>query len=216
MPQSPLDTTSVKRPGAFFGRITRAVRALAAGRFDSAGGGLTLDVGCGNGLFFASLNARDARLVGADLDLDLLREAGQVFTDNRIANARLVQGDAGALPFPNGTFDNIFFLNTLINIPDDEIVRRLLEELMRLCRPGGRIFIDIRNRSNPYLRLKYWWHNRREDFPTRVYHLRQIGGVFASAGFRVVARHPVGPRFPFGAFAYLLEVRRPPAGGVSD
>ena len=215
MSRPSLDTSGVQRPGAFFGHITQEVRDLAAHRFDPSGDGLTLDVGCGNGLFFASLNPRTARLVGADLDLDLLREAKQIFSDNRIGGVTLVQGDVGALPFPDKTFDNLFFLNTLINIPDDRTARCLLHELMRICCPGGRIFVDIRNRANPILRLKYWWHNRRADFSTRAYHLRQIGGLFESSGFRVVARHRVGPGLPFGPFAYLLEVQRPLSDTVS-
>ena len=216
MARIPLNTSSVARPGAFLGRITSAVRDLAARRLDAADGGLALDVGCGNGLFFASLCDRGKLLVGLDCDLPILREAGRVFADNRVGAVHRVGGDARALPFRDGTFDNIFSLTTLINILEDRAVHLFLGELMRVCRPGGRIFVDIRNAANPYLRVKYWWHNRREDFPVRAYYLRRIAGAFASAGFRVVARHPVGPRLPFGAFAYLLEVRRPRPGASPD
>ena len=84
---------------------------------------------------------------------------------------------------------------------------------MRVCQPGGRIFVDIRNGANPALRAKYWRHNRRADFTTRGHHLRQIGGVFAAKGFSIVRQHRIGARFPLAALAYLLEVRAPRGPG---
>lgn len=216
MPGTTLDTASIQRPGAFLGKITSAVRELAARQVDLSAPGLLLDVGCGNGLLFAEIGSVSGRSVGMDLDLDLLREGRRVLSDNRIENACLIQGNAGALPFRDGVFDAVLLLNTLINISDDVVVRRFLDELMRVCRPEGRIFVDIRNRSNPYLRLKYWWHNRTADFRTRAYHARQLDDLFAASDFRVVARHAVGSRLPFGPFSYLFEARRTSTAAVSD
>jgi len=216
MPNTSLDTASVQRPGAFLGKITSAVRELAARQVDLSAPGLILDVGCGNGLLFAETKLVSGWSVGMDLDLELLQEGRRVLSDNRIENACLVQGNAGDLPFRSGVFDSVFLLNTLINIPDDHVVRRFLDELIRVCRPEGRIFVDIRSRSNSYLRLKYWWHNRTADFRTRAYHARELDGIFAANGFRVVARHAVGSRLPFGPFSYLLEARRAPTVAVSD
>ncbi|MCZ6634511.1 MAG: class I SAM-dependent methyltransferase, partial [bacterium] len=209
MGQTDLNTSGVQRPGAFFGHMTQTIRDLAVQRFSVAKKGLTLDVGCGNGLFFASLPQPTGRLVGIDLDLDLLFEAKRIFVDNQIEDVRLVQGNVTTLPFPDKTFDNIFFLNTLINIPTDEIVQILLDELMRICRPAGRIFVDIRNGANPVLKMRYWLHNRREDFCTRGYHLRQMGGIFAAKGFQIVHRDHLGLKLPFAALGYLLEVQAP-------
>ncbi|MDA0747912.1 MAG: class I SAM-dependent methyltransferase [bacterium] len=209
MDKQSLDTSSVQRPGAFLGRITQAIRDLAVQNFTPQNSGNTLDVGCGNGLFFAALPPCQGRLAGVDFDLDLLREARLIFKDNQVGDVWLAQGNGTALPFQNASFDNIFFLNTLINIPTDQIVHDLATELMRICRPGGRIYLDIRNAANPYLRLRYWRHNRREDFVTRAYHIHQIRGAFASAGFQIVAKHSVGPRFPFCTLAYLLELQAP-------
>jgi len=113
MAQTDLDTSGVQRPGAFFGHITQTIRDLAAQRFSFAKEGSTLDVGCGNGLFFASLPQPTGHLVGTDLDLNLLFEAKRIFVDNQIEGVRLVQGNVTTLPFSDKTFDNIFFLNTL-------------------------------------------------------------------------------------------------------
>ena len=206
MPQENLDTSAVQRPSAFFGHITQTVRDLAAQYFAEAPKGITLDAGCGNGLFFASLPQPTGRLIGADMDFRLLVEAKQIFNDNKIEQADMVLGDVNALPFADGSFDNIFFLNTLINIQTDEIVHHLLHELMRICRPNGRIFLDIRNRANPLLHLRYWLHNRRENFVTRGYHLRQLSGTFATNGFHISRKSRIGSPLPLMALGYFLEV----------
>lgn len=204
-----LDTSAVQRPGAFFGHITQTVRTLAAHCYATHPSGRTLDVGCGNGLFFASLPPENDQRIGVDLDLQLLQEARRIFIDNHLTEADWVRGEITALPFQTQTFDNIFFLNTLINIPTDEMVRQLLGELMRICRPNGRIFLDIRNAANPLLRFRYWQHNRREDFTTRAYHMRQLSGLFATKGFCITRKIPIGPRLPFLSLGYVIEVTAP-------
>ena len=205
---SQIDTSGVARPGAFLGQITTAVRDLAAQRLSKTQPGLVLDVGCGNGLFFASLDLPDASLVGVDLDLELLLEARRIFLDNRTGSVQLSLAHAGALPFQEGSFDNILFLNTLINIPTDDAVASLIKELTRICRPGGRVLMDIRNASNPLLRARYWHHNRKADFVTRAYHRRHITNQFESRGFELDGCDRIGPPIPFGALAFLLVMRR--------
>lgn len=209
MSDAKLNTTAVQRPGAFFGHITQTVRNLAQEYFKTAPKGLTLDVGCGNGLFFASLPQPTGKLVGTDLDLSLLYESKQIFTDNNISNVSLVQGNVTTLPFEKASFDNIFFLNTLINIPTDEITALLLHELMRICRPKGRIFLDIRNAANPILHYRYKKHNRRENFTTRGHHLRHLSGLFATNGFQITRKTAIGPKLPFLALGYFLEAQAP-------
>ena len=203
-----LKTESVNRPAAFLGGITQAVRNLAVEQYGSAEG-RTLDVACGNGLFFAALPATASRLFGSDLDRGLLVESRSVFRDNGLTGVRLSQADAAHLPYQDGVFDNIFFLNTLINISDDLIVTYILRELMRVCRPGGRVFVDFRNGRNPVLKLRYWLHNFLADFTTRGYDFRQIAGAFETSGFTPVQIHVALRRFPIGSLAYLVEAHKP-------
>jgi ubiquinone/menaquinone biosynthesis C-methylase UbiE len=205
-----IDTSGVERPGAFLGRITSAVREAAARRAPRPHTGTLLDVGCGNGLFFASLGRMEGRLVGVDLDRALLSEARGIFRANDIRGAHLVASHAGALPFADRSVDTVLLLNTLINVPTDGDAEGLLTELMRVCGPSGQIVFDIRNASNPLLRARYWHHNRSSDFVTRTYRRRQIVGLFESRGFTQVHCDPIGPRLPFGAMAYLLVMRRDP------
>jgi len=102
----------------------------------------------------------------------------------------------------------VLFLNALINIPDDTTVHRLLAELSRVCKPGGRIFVDIRNGSNPWLRFRYWIHNLVGNFVTRGYVLASTARLLEQVGCRVVDTHPIGVRWLTGPAAFLLEAER--------
>ena len=213
--RSSVNTSAVARPLAFLGRITRSVRATATRLLQSQAANApgdrptrVLDVGCGNGLFFAETGPIGATRIGSDLDLQLLQEAGRIFQDNRVVGVSMVCANATHLPFATGSIDNILFLNILVNIPDDETVQALLSELARVCRPRGRLFVDIRNRSNFWLRARYRVHNLVADFVTRGYDLRQMTRLMESVGCRIQASHPIGRRFPLGPSAYLLEVER--------
>ncbi|HZB07624.1 MAG TPA: methyltransferase domain-containing protein, partial [Rubrobacter sp.] len=48
------------------------------------------------------------------------------------------QGDAQALPYPDGHFDAAYLVATLGEVPDKE---RALRELRRVLKPGGRLVV---------------------------------------------------------------------------
>ena len=73
----------------------------------------------------------------------------------------LIRGDSFQLPFKPETFDRVVCVNTLLNLASLDIIETLLVELMRICKPNGKLLVEIRNQSNPYIRLKYWMHAKR-------------------------------------------------------
>jgi len=201
-----LNVSRVARQGAFLGGITSEVRSRAAGLLRHAKG-TVLDVGCGNALLFAEAGVRPGlRRVGLDGDAALLVEGREVLADNGVSDACLVRGDAFRLPFRAGSADAVFLLNTLVNIPSDDLAERLLRGLMGVCGPGGRLVFDIRNGSNPVLRIRYALHNLREDFTTRGHSLAWVRRLCAANGFEVVRADPIGLRRV--AWAYLIEAVR--------
>ncbi len=84
-----------------------------------------LDVGCHDGALLASLDAQVR--VGVDLE-----------PQEPSRSVRMVQADGCSLPFPAGYFDQVLALDVLEHVPDDD---RLAGELVRVCRPGGRVFV---------------------------------------------------------------------------
>ena len=200
-----LDLSGVRRPGAFLGGITSRVRTLAAGLLRATRGTL-LDVGCGNALLFAEAGGGPGlTMIGVDQDPRLLREARGVLADNGVHGVRLVRGDAFALPFRPGSADAVALLNTLVNLPSEAQAQGLLKSLMAICKPGGRVVFDIRNRANPLLRVRYAVHGLRADFTTRGHGLGWVRRVCEECGFELVRAEPIGPGWM--PWAYLLEAR---------
>ncbi len=95
-----------------------------------------LDAGTGAGALALALAPLVREVVGIDPVPELLalgRERAASFR-----NVELVEGDATALPFPDASFDLTATLRTLHHVPHPE---RVLAELTRVTRPGGRMLV---------------------------------------------------------------------------
>ena len=201
-----MNISGVSRKKAFLGNITTAVRNKAWELCHDSE--TILDVCCGNGLFFLNEGINKKLLVGIDKSEELLQEAKRIFTDNCIEDVSLIRGDAFQLPFKPETFDRVVCVNTLLNLATLDIIETLLVELMRICKPTGRLLIEIRNQSNPYIRLKYWMHSRKQKFPVRAYKVEDISDIFKRHAFHCTRIFPVGCPIEFIAKAFLIEAGR--------
>jgi SAM-dependent methyltransferase len=92
-----------------------------------SGDGLCLDLGCGGGLYFDVLAATGRTVIGLDRSADQLRIA-------RGRSRRVVQGDAAALPFADGTFPAVATILISTDVDDFAVV---LAEASRVLAPGG-------------------------------------------------------------------------------
>lgn len=201
-----MNISGVSRKKAFLGNITTAVRNKA---WELCRDSETiLDVCCGNGLFFLNEGINKKLLVGIDKSEELLQEAKRIFTDNCIEDASLIRGNAFQLPFKPETFDRVVCINTLLNLSSLDIIETLLLEIMRVCKPTGRLLIEIRNQSNPYIRLKYWMHSRKQKFPVRAYKIEDISNIIERHKFHCTKILPIGCPVEFIAKAFLIEAGR--------
>ena len=94
-----------------------------------------LDVACGNGNAALAAARRFARVTGVDYVPALLARAGSRATADGLP-LELREGDAEALPFPDGAFDVVLSTFGVMFAPDQE---RAAGEMVRVCRQGGRI-----------------------------------------------------------------------------
>jgi SAM-dependent methyltransferase len=125
-----------------WGRYAFAVESAAVLEAAGAlGGARVLDVGCGTGRLTGAIQQAGASVVGVDLDPDMLTVAAA-----NLAGPRLV-ADAQRLPFATGAFDLTVPL-TLLEFVDDPA--RVVAELARVTRPGGRLLIAALNRASPW------------------------------------------------------------------
>jgi SAM-dependent methyltransferase len=95
-----------------------------------------LDAGCGPGSITVGLAARVAPglVTGVDIEASVLRQARALAAASGTVNLSFHQASAGALPFPDASFDAVFAHTLLEHVPDPAVV---LAELRRVTRPGG-------------------------------------------------------------------------------
>lgn len=133
--------------------------------------GAVLDVGCGTGVLAGRLSERGYRVVGVDPSqgmLDVMRA--------RVPAVEAVQAPGGALPFADGDFDLVVSVATFHHIAAADEVRRTLGEMVRVCRPSGRVVVWDHNPRNPY------WSNIMGRVPQDTGEERLIGAAEIIAG----------------------------------
>jgi SAM-dependent methyltransferase len=100
-----------------------------------------LDAACGPGIVTGALAGSGVCAVGIDLTAEMLAEA------RASQEGMFVRGDAGRLPFADGTFDAAVTRNALHHIADPGAVIR---DMARVLRPAGRLIVeDIRAPDDP-------------------------------------------------------------------
>ncbi|WP_031544849.1 demethylmenaquinone methyltransferase [Salinicoccus luteus] len=107
-----------------------------------------LDVCCGTGDWTIQLaeEAPEAEVIGLDFSERMLEVAAEKTADH--SNIELIQGNAMALPFDDGSFDYVTIGFGLRNLPE---YRKAIEEFHRVLKPGGALV--VLETSNPENRL---------------------------------------------------------------
>lgn len=95
-----------------------------------------LDVAAGSGNASIAAARRFAAVTSTDYVPALLESGRRRAAADGLSNIRFELADAEALPYPDASFDVVLSTFGVMFAPDHE---RAAAELMRVCRPGGRI-----------------------------------------------------------------------------
>lgn len=98
-----------------------------------------LDIGCGAGtdsLIAAQMVGPEGGVTGLDMTVEMLAKARAAAAAMAVTNATFVEGDAEALPFPDGSFHAVISNGVVDLIPDKDAA---FAEMFRVLVPGGRI-----------------------------------------------------------------------------
>jgi len=109
-----------------------------------------LEVGVGTGI---SLDAYPpyVHVTAIDPSDDMLAHALAKARENRWGHVDLRNGDAQKLDFPDNSFDWVTSFHVITVVPD---ARRVMDEMVRVCKPGGRVVVISHFASpNPLLFL---------------------------------------------------------------
>jgi SAM-dependent methyltransferase len=121
-----------------FGLIAKGYETGAAefvNRLGLAAGARVLDVACGTGNLSLPAARCGADVTGVDIAVNLIEQARARAAEEGLA-ARFDEGDAEQLPYPDASFDTAISMFGVMFAPRPN---RAAAELLRVCRPGGRI-----------------------------------------------------------------------------
>jgi len=129
-----------------FGVATQSARHHAV-RYINDRSGSVLEVGVGTGIALP-LYAPHLEVTGIDYSAEMLSKADLKVREDGLEHVRaLYRMDARALEFADASFDTVVAMHILSVVPEPE---RVMDEIARVVRPGGRIVITnhfARNRS---------------------------------------------------------------------
>jgi SAM-dependent methyltransferase len=170
-----------------------------------------LDVGCGTGVLASRLAAAGWTMTGVDPSagmLEVLRE--------RSPEVRAEVASGTQLPFEDSSFDLVLSVAVMHHVADPGDVRRVLSEMVRVVRPGGRVLHWDHNPRNPY------WSRLMAKVPQdtgeeRLIPEREVLDGLEAAGARILRSSQLGlvpdfvpPRaLPAAAGAERLVERTP-------
>ncbi len=159
--------------------------------------GSVLDVGCGPGLLLSTLARQypHLNLAGIDIAPEMIKIAKERL--GAAADIRL--GDSESLPWPDGSFNYIFCIDSFHHYPDG---RKVLREFRRVLTPDGRLLLAdptapvlLRTILNLLIRLM-----RMGD--VQMYDRPKITVLFDTCGFRSIRWQEAGS-WGFVAFAVV-------------
>ncbi|MBX3020064.1 MAG: methyltransferase domain-containing protein [Bdellovibrionales bacterium] len=133
-----------------FGAVFHPGRRTAIEHLHCRAGDRILEVGVGTGLSLA-MYPQEVKVVGIDLSGDMLKLAKKRIEDEPLPQVEaLLQMDAQQMSFPDNSFDSVVAMYVASVVPD---ARKLVDEIRRVCKPGGKIvFLNHFQNKNPLIR----------------------------------------------------------------
>ena len=153
-----------------------------------------LDLGCGAGRHVFEALRRGARVVALDTSEAQLREVSAMSAAMTAAgevpsggSSQAVAGDATAMPFPDGSFDQVIAAEVLEHIPADQLA---MNEIARVLRPGGAAAVTVPAWLPERIcwRLSDDYHNAPGGH-VRIFTRRELETKLARAGLSVGGHH---------------------------
>ncbi len=149
-----------------------------------------LEVGCGIGRLARHIAPEVAGYHGADISAPMCLRAAWALRELPNVTVTHLKG-CSLSPFPDRSFDAVYFQHVLIHLEQPDI-ERYLSEAYRVLRPGGRVYAQFYNRNHPqgFDELAHAVDQRVRDGRQqrgRVYcHTSaDVRALLARAGFRV-------------------------------
>ncbi|MEM8961155.1 MAG: methyltransferase domain-containing protein [Acidobacteriota bacterium] len=157
-------------------------------------GGRWLDAGCGVGgpALDIAASRPEVRIVGITLGVDQAREAHRRARDRGLdERVSFVAGDYLQLPFPDRSFDGVYFLESCGHAAD---LRRLFAEAFRVLVTGGRLYVKgVYRPDRPLTATERRQFDRFDElYAYRSRSMAMNRHAVEAAGFEAIEVHRLG------------------------
>jgi phosphatidylethanolamine/phosphatidyl-N-methylethanolamine N-methyltransferase len=165
--------------------------------------GRVLEVGVGTGLSLPCYGSH-LTITGIDLSPEMLAKAQSKVERKRLGHvAALHEMDAGALAFPDESFDTVVAMYVMTVVPEPE---RVMRELERVCAPGGEVILV--NHFSQEEGMRGFLERRLAPFADLIgwRPVFEMDRVLVCDDLRLAERRALRP---FGLFTMLRFVKEP-------
>lgn len=165
-----------------------------------------LDLGCGTATLALLIKQKhaDARVIGLDIDPDILKIARRKVADAGV-DIDLHQATATRLPYPDAAFDRVLSSFAMHHLTHED-KHRAAAEVFRVLRPGGEFHVlDFGKPHNFYCLLVSCVTRWTEELMENVQGM--LPRMFETAGFQDVVAQP--PRTTLFGSVSLYRMRKP-------
>jgi phosphatidylethanolamine/phosphatidyl-N-methylethanolamine N-methyltransferase len=188
-----------------FGTVAEAGRKHAV-RIINRRKGRVLEVGVGTGLSLPCYG-KHLEITGIDLSPEMLEKARGRVRRQRLDNiGGLHEMDAGALAFPDESFDTVVAMYVMTVVPD---AAKVMRELERVCAPGGEVILV--NHFSQEQGIRGFVERRLATMASAIgwHAVFTLDRVLVCEDLRLAEQRPM---WPFGLFTMLRFVKQPGYG----
>jgi SAM-dependent methyltransferase len=140
-----------------------------------------LDVACGPGLVACEFARRCSRVIGIDITPAMIAQAEERQREQGLANLAWSVGDVQPLPFESNSFSLVITRYSFHHFLEP---RRVLAEMIRVCRPGGQVLVaDVAmapDKAAAYDRLELM----RDPSHTHALTTEEFSDLFLGSGLK--------------------------------
>lgn len=184
------------------------------------GGELAVDLGCGKGSYTSELAKWYDVIIGIDIVPENVSIARERLQSDSLRKIHLLCAAGDALPLANESVDSVFLIEVLDHVP---FLRPCLEEISRVLKPGGTLFLTVPHRKFPWeihpirflgeFRNPGWFpflpwfkflHDRMAT--ARVFSKRSLRELGESVGFSLVGMETGYPPLEYRGGARLRSI----------
>jgi ubiquinone/menaquinone biosynthesis C-methylase UbiE len=148
-------------------------------RFPAWKGKSVLEIGCGIGIDALEFARHGARVTAVDLSPRNIELAKKYFSHNNLDGAFVV-GNAEEMCFPDQSFDLVVAIGVFIYTPN---IRKALDEVLRVVKPGGEVICMFWNRLSWYTLLvtlsrTHFDHEEKDAPMINLYSAKELRKLF--------------------------------------